>query len=93
MNYSQNQILSALSKKEYQRLSKVLEAVELALGQILVKENQKSESLYFPTRGVVSLVSEMQDGSTTEVGSIGREGMVGTLEFLGNGVLNTRAVV
>ena len=93
MNYSQNQILSALSKREYQRLSKVIEAVELALGQILIKENQKSESLYFPTRGVVSLISEMQDGSTTEVGLIGREGMVGTLEFLGNGVLNTRAVV
>ena len=65
----------------------------LPLGKVLIEANQKAESLYFPTQGIVSLVSIMQDGSTTEVGLIGKEGMVGTPQFLGNGISNNHAVV
>ena len=65
----------------------------LPLGKVLIEANQKAESLYFPTQGIVSLVSIMQDGSTTEVGLIGKEGMVGTPQFLGNGVSNNHATV
>ncbi|HEY9769125.1 MAG TPA: Crp/Fnr family transcriptional regulator [Coleofasciculaceae cyanobacterium] len=66
-----------------------LEPVELSLGEILLKTNQKIESVYFPTQGIVCLVSTMQDGSTTEIGVIGKEGMVGTPQFLGDGVLGS----
>ncbi len=66
-----------------------LESVQLPLGEILLKANQKIESVYFPTQGVVSLISTMQDGSTTEIGLIGKEGMVGTPQFLGDGVLGS----
>ena len=65
----------------------------LPLGKVLIEANQKAESLYFPTQGIVSLVSIMQDGSTTEVGLIGKEGMVGTPQFLGNGISNNHAAV
>ena len=67
--------------------------MQLPLNEVLIGANQKIESLYFPTHGVVSLISVMQDGSTTEVGLIGKEGMVGTPQFLGNGVSNNRAMV
>lgn len=92
-NPKSNQILSALSQQEYYRLDVCLEPVRLNLDQILIEANQKTKSLYFPTQGVVSLISIMQDGSTTEIGLIGNEGMVGTLQFLGQGVANSRAVV
>ncbi|MGL5942995.1 MAG: Crp/Fnr family transcriptional regulator [Waterburya sp.] len=89
-----NQILLALPQQEYQSFREELEPVKLSLNEILLEANQKIESVYFPTKGVVSLISEMQDGSSTEIGLIGKEGMVGTPQFLGDGVLvSSRATV
>ncbi|VEP14862.1 Transcriptional regulator, Crp/Fnr family [Hyella patelloides LEGE 07179] len=92
-NPRNNHILSALPQKEYQRFSDYLEPVQLSLNEILLESNRKIELLYFPTQGVVSLISAMGDGSTTEIGLIGKEGMVGTLQFLGDGILNSQSVV
>ena len=92
-NPKNNRILSALPKTEYERLIKLLEPVDLALNEILLEADQKSELLYFPTQGIVSLISVLDDGATTEIGLIGKEGMVGTLQFLGDGTLNSRTVV
>lgn len=94
MNKSKNnQILSALPSQVYQRLNNHFELIQLSLGQVLLEANQKSNWVYFPLQGIVSLVSVMQDGSTTEVGLIGNEGMVGTPQFLGKGICNNRAEV
>lgn len=92
--FFKNRILSALPQQEYQHLQNSFELVQLSLGDILFKANQKIESIYFPTQGIVSLISTMQDGSTTEIGLIGNEGMVGTPQFLGDGTLaSSRAEV
>ncbi|MGK7951020.1 MAG: cyclic nucleotide-binding domain-containing protein [Xenococcaceae cyanobacterium] len=88
-----NYILSALPSQVYQSLSDRFESVQLSLGEILIEANRKAESLYFPIKGVISLVSAMQDGLTTEVGLIGKEGMVGIPQFLGQGVSNNRSIV
>ncbi|WP_019507789.1 Crp/Fnr family transcriptional regulator [Pleurocapsa sp. PCC 7319] len=88
-----NRILSTLPSTEYQHLIKLLEPVDLTFNEILLEAAQKSELLYFPTQGIVSLVSVLDDGATTEIGLIGKEGMVGTLQFLGNGILNSRTMV
>ena len=92
-NPKDNCILSALPEVEYQRLIELLEPVELPLNKVLLKARQKYEYLYFPTQGIVSLVSVMDDGSTTEIGVIGKEGMVGTMQFLGDGILNSQTIV
>ncbi|WP_216595604.1 Crp/Fnr family transcriptional regulator [Myxosarcina sp. GI1] len=88
-----NYILSALLPEEYQRLSDRLKLIKLVRGQTLLKANRQIESLYFPIEGVVSIVSTMQDGSTTEIGIIGKEGMVGTHQFLGDGISNSLSTV
>lgn len=85
-NPQSNQIISAIPKKEYQRFSEHLEPVDLSLNEILSQSHQKIKSLYFPTEGVVSLISVMDNGSTTEIGLVGKEGMVGMLEFIGEGI-------
>src|SRR5262249_23637303 len=41
------------------------------------------EHVYFPLSGVMSLVVQMADNATVEVGTIGNEGMVGTPVLLG----------
>ena len=94
MNKSKNnKILSKLSPQVYRRLSEHLEPVQLSLGEILLNPNQKVELLYFLTKGIVSLILVMQDGSTTEIGIIGKEGVVGIAQFLGKGVSHSRSLV
>lgn len=94
MNNSQaNKLLSALPDKEYQNLSNLLEPVELSAGEVLSESDTELEFLYFPVGAIVSLVLEMNNGATTEIGLIGYEGMVGTLQFIGQGVSQSRSVV
>ena len=88
-----NDILAALSEKEYERFTSCLEPVQLSLDEILIESNQEVTALYFPTEGMVSLISIMLDGSTTEIGLIGTEGMVGTMPFLGAGKSNSQSIV
>lgn len=88
-----NYILSQLSSAEYQRLNDSLEPVQLSLDRVLIEADKQCDSVYFPTEGIVSLMSVMKDGSTTEIGLIGTEGMVGILPFLGKGTYSNRALV
>lgn len=92
-NPQSNRILSQLSSEEYRRVSYFLEPVELSLNEIIIKANKQCESVYFPTQGIVSLMLFMKDGSTTEIGLTGTEGMVGIFQFLGKSVCNTSALV
>lgn len=92
-NPQNNYLLSQLSPEEYRRLSDYLEPVQLSLYEILIKANQPCEAVYFPTEGIVSLMLIMKDGSTTEIGLTGTEGMVGIFQFLGKGICNTSALV
>ena len=92
-NPKNNRILSALPETEYQRIAAHLEPVELSQDRVLHQARQKCESVYFPTQGIVSIVSMMENKSTTEIGLIGREGMVGALQFLGEGICNSFNVV
>ncbi|MBJ7900549.1 MAG: helix-turn-helix domain-containing protein [Cyanobacteria bacterium RI_101] len=51
------------------------------------------EFAYFPNRAMISLVSIMEDGATTEIGIIGNEGMVGLPIILGSPRSLSRAIV
>ena len=92
-NPKHNRILSALPEVEYQRIAPYLEPVQLSLNQTLHEPQQECKSVYFPTTGIVSLVSVMKNKSTTEIGLIGREGMVGILQLLGEGFCHSFSMV
>jgi CRP-like cAMP-binding protein len=74
---SDNRILNALTYEEYEHLVPNLEFVHLAQGVILYNEGDVVKQGYFITSGMISLLCSTQDGSTTEVGMVGNEGMVG----------------
>lgn len=78
-----NQILAALPKSEYQIIAPHLKPVDLTSGEILSEPNQSIAEIYFPQRAMISLVSIMMDGSTTEIGIVGNEGMIGLPAILG----------
>lgn len=88
-----NQLLTALPNQDYQRLVPHLEEVCLRLGQILYQPGEPILHIYFPNRAMVSLVTLLANGSTTEVGMVGKEGMVGIPVFLGDGMAINQAVV
>ena len=88
-----NDILRALLSSEYQRLSPMLEHVQLKLGEIIYQADQDIEYVYFPEQAVVAMIDTVEDGSTVEVGIVGHEGMVGINIFLGALVTPDKALV
>jgi len=74
---TRNRLLDALPPGEYERLARELEPVELRLGQALFEPGGRAEYVYFPVEAIVSLLTDLEDGTGVEVGLVGREGMVG----------------
>jgi CRP-like cAMP-binding protein len=88
-----NQILDRLPATEYQRLLPLLQPVPLKLRQVLYEVRSPIDAVYFPTAGVVSAVTVMADGGEIEVGTIGFEGVVGSMAFIGPATSPNRVYV
>ena len=88
-----NQLLSALINHQYEHLLPHLQRVDLSLGDVIYLAGGEIEDVYFPENSAVSLLSTMENGATTEVGLVGREGMVGLTVFLGGALTPEQAVV
>jgi len=73
----QNELLKALSRADLERLFEHLELVALPAGKHLYDFGNKFDYTYFPTNAIVSLLYVMEDGATTEIAVVGREGVVG----------------
>lgn len=82
-NSSENRLLAKLPKQEYERLTASMEIISLGLRDSVVVANRPIEHVYFPKKGVISLVSHTNGEPTVEVGTIGIEGVVGVPVFLG----------
>jgi signal transduction histidine kinase len=70
-----------------------LTEVSLQARQVLYEPGTPALHAYFPIDAVISLISTMADGSSTEVALIGRDGMVGLVGVLGSRQGTTAAVV
>jgi CRP-like cAMP-binding protein len=86
-----NRILSAAPTEEYERLLLRLEYVELRRGLVLHEAGERMSHVYFPYSGTISVCVQMQDGDQTEVGVVGREGMLGLPLVLGTDTAPLRA--
>jgi CRP-like cAMP-binding protein len=83
-NRHRNRLLAALPRVDYVRLQPHLEHVELAYRQVLYPANETIQFVYFLETGVGSLVNTMHNGDTSEVGTVGNEGIVGLPVVLGD---------
>lgn len=81
----QNKLLAILPDADRDALRPHLERVTLAHAQPLISPQTPIRSAYFPITALASLVIVLEDGSTVESGSVGREGMVGIPMLLGAG--------
>lgn len=88
-----NRLLAALPTEDYQRILPYLESVELPQHKILYHAGEHYDYAYFPSHSIVSTVAIMENGSTTEIGVIGNEGMVGLPIILDTSYTNSTAIV
>ena len=87
-----NRLLGALPADELEEILPQLESVPLKVGMPIYEPNEPITDVYFPITGIVSMVSEMRDG-TVEVGTVGREGMTGLPLVLHATTMPSRAFV
>ena len=90
---NQNRILAALHAPDYERLLPDLEFVPLPLGWKMSESGDHVDYLHFPTAGIVSLIYELEDGSSSEIALVGNEGMVGISIFMGGESMPSNAIV
>ena len=86
-----NRLLDALPRGEFERIRPHLEGLPIAARQVLSEADGPIPHVYFPTGGVISLVSFMEHGAAVEIATIGREGLVGLPVFLGAESMPQRA--
>lgn len=72
-----NGLLASLPLDVRARLLPKLSPVVLTMRQGLYSPDAVIEAAYFPEAGMISLVTNLDDGVQAEVGIIGREGMLG----------------
>jgi CRP-like cAMP-binding protein len=78
-----NRLLGLIPDLERDRLIASGKSLSLDLRKTLYRSNEPIDGLYFPERGVVSIVRVMEDGAIVEIATIGNEGVVGIEAFLG----------
>jgi CRP-like cAMP-binding protein len=80
---SSNSIVHALSHLEGKRLVASCTALELRYGAVLFQPGEVLKHVYFPTSGLVSLLTPASGAASVEVGLVGNEGMAGVSIILG----------
>src|SRR5260221_6418133 len=90
---SGNNLLAALPRQAYDRLSPHLEKITFGLGEVVYESGAQMRHVYFPTTSHISLLYTMIDGSTAEMGLVGNEGVVGISLFMGGETTPNRAMV
>lgn len=89
----QNRLLDALSTEEYTRILPNLKLVEMPARWTISEAGDHVDYVHFPIRGIVSLIYELQNGSSSEIAVVGNEGMVGISIFMGGESLPSRTEV
>lgn len=90
---SASDLLAALPLADWERLAPLLEPIELPLGAVICESGVPMRHVVFPTTAIVCLLHVLENGSTSEVAVVGREGVVGISLFMGGGTTPSRAVV
>jgi CRP-like cAMP-binding protein len=76
-----NHLLAALPEDELRRLRPLLHTVSLRRRQILQKQHEPIQHVYFLNGGVASIATVFANGSMVEVALVGDQGMVGIEAF------------
>lgn len=87
-----NLLLAALSADDLAALG-ALENVELEVREIIERPGEPVPAIYFPRRGLISVVAQTAAEESIEVGMIGYEGMTGISFLLGSDCAVNQVIV
>ena len=74
---SANGLLAALPKARRERIFAKTELISLSVEDILYYPGDSISSVYFPLTCVISMMTEMKNGATIEIATVGNEGVLG----------------
>jgi CRP-like cAMP-binding protein len=92
MPQNHNALIRLLPLVARQQLLARCEPVSLVLSQVLCEGHAPLSHAYFPMSGFVSLVMQVDDHPSLEVGMVGNEGMLGSELLLGPQPMSWRVV-
>jgi CRP-like cAMP-binding protein len=90
---NQNHLLAALLDAEFDRLAPHLKLIPMLPGDTLYESGGRLKHVYFPTTSIISLHYLLEDGGSSEMASVGNEGVVGISLFMGGDTTPSRAMV
>jgi CRP-like cAMP-binding protein len=79
-----NRLLASIPPATRSRLLAHALTLDIATGDELYAPSRPAPWVFFPLSCVVSILTVLDDGSAVETATIGREGMVGTFQALGD---------
>jgi CRP-like cAMP-binding protein len=88
-----NRLVQALPLPVAARLRAADRPAPLVFGQVVGRAEDPIDHVYFPDRGMVSLLVRMADGRGVDAATVGFEGMVGVPLVLGEAALPYEAIV
>ena len=88
-----NRFLVSLSTQDRDSILALSTPVDLPQKQVLYEAGEPLSHAYFLTSGIASVVTSMPDGSIAEVGMIGAEGFVGSVQLLGSAPVLTDCMI
>jgi CRP-like cAMP-binding protein len=89
---TRNNLLSKLPANELAALLAVSTPVQCSLRDILSPSGATIKNVYFPLTGMISLVTELKDGTSLESMTVGHEGFAGLSLFHGIATTPTMAM-
>ena len=89
---SKNLLLAAIAPDEFERLRPFLEAYPLRTRETLQEAGETPEFVFFPTSGIISDLTVLENGMMIEFATIGREGTTGVPLVVGMGTSNLALV-
>ncbi len=89
----QNAILSALPVDDYEHILPYLELVLMPLNEVIYEMGCDLHHAYFPLTCIVSKLYLTENGSSSEIAMVGKEGVVGISLFMGSKTSVDSAVV
>jgi CRP-like cAMP-binding protein len=87
-----NRLLATLPGASRERLFAKTQLVSLSVEEILYHPGSLITTVYFPLTCVISMMTEMSNGTTIEIATVGNEGVLGIPAFLGIDVAIARGI-
>jgi CRP-like cAMP-binding protein len=87
-----NNLLSKLPSSELAALLRDSTHIEGSLRDVFYAKDQQIKNVYFPLTGMISLVTQLKDGTSLESMTVGREGFAGLPLFHGVATAQTMAM-